>query len=319
LRLGGHVVTPPELAPWRDRIDRLPFLPWPDLLAEVARADVQLAPLRPDDPFSDAKSEVKYLEAGALGIPTVASPTDAFRRAIVSGRNGMLAADLAAWEDALLRLIDDPGLRARLGNAAHRDVFLHATPEARVASLMEGLAAVCGGAGHVPETHPALPDPACYAEVGRSDLEPDELVLGTAVEAHDTPSGFLVPARTVGQRFTASADGLARIDVRVGTDGRPGHRRLVVHLADAPGGADLRRFVVDATPADGAWVAAAFPALAARGRELYLWVECEDASAGDITLWTYVRGHGDAPPGGLHLDHRPAPGSLTFRSFYHPG
>jgi glycosyltransferase involved in cell wall biosynthesis len=317
LRLGGHVVTAPALAPWHDRIERLPFLPWPDLFAELARADVQLAPLRLDDPFSDAKSEVKYLEAGALGVPTVASPTDAFRRAIVSGRNGMLADGAADWEDALLRLVDDPGLRARLGAAAHRDVFLHATPEMRATSLLAGLATVRGRARPGAASRPAAPDPARYAEVGGSELEPDDLALGTAVEASDTPTGFLLPGRSVGQRFAPSADGLMRIDVRVGTDGRPGRRRLTVHLADAPGAADLRRVVVDAAPADAAWVAAVFPPLDARGRDLYVWLECEETVAEDaVTLWTYARGHGDVPPGGLHLDHRPAPGSLTFRTFY---
>ena len=81
LRLGGHLLPHPALAPLAGRIERLPFLPWPEMLATLAGADVQLAPLRADDAFSDAKSEVKYLEAAALGIPTVASPTDAFRRA----------------------------------------------------------------------------------------------------------------------------------------------------------------------------------------------------------------------------------------------
>jgi hypothetical protein len=94
----------------------------------------------------------------------------------------------------------------------------------------------------------------------------------------------------------------------------------VVHLADAPGAADLHRVVIDAAPADAAWLAASFPPLAPGGRELYVWFESADATEADaITLWTYVHGHGDAPPGGLHLDHRPAPGSLTFRTYYRAG
>ena len=103
LRLGGHLLPHPALAAVADRIERLPFLPWHEMLAVLATADVQLAPLRLDDPFSDAKSEVKYLEAGALGVPTVASPTDAFRRVIRHGVNGLLAAtrsrlgDAASW------------------------------------------------------------------------------------------------------------------------------------------------------------------------------------------------------------------------------
>ena len=81
----------------------------------------------------------------------------------------------------------------------------------------------------------------------------------------------------------------------------------------------MRRVLVDAgTIADHAWVAASFdPIPASAGRDFYVWVESEGAAAEDaVTLWTYVHGHGDAPPGGLHLDHRPAAGSLSFRTFH---
>jgi glycosyltransferase involved in cell wall biosynthesis len=45
-----------------------------------------------DNPFSQSKSEIKFMEAALLGIPTVASPTQAFQHAIISGENGYLAA-----------------------------------------------------------------------------------------------------------------------------------------------------------------------------------------------------------------------------------
>jgi hypothetical protein len=77
--------------------------------------------------------------------------------------------------------------------------------------------------------------------------------------------------------------------------------------------------VIDAGAfADDAWVAVEFAPLAeSAGRELYLWVQADGASADDaLTLWTYVHGWGEDVPGGLHIDHRPAPGSLTYRTFH---
>ncbi|MCC6766207.1 MAG: glycosyltransferase [Deltaproteobacteria bacterium] len=325
LRLGGHLGGHPALIPFAGRIDCLPLLPWPESLAALAAADVQLAPLR-TDAFSDAKSEVKYLEAGALGLPTVASPTSAYRRAIRHGENGFLASTPADWEQRLLALVDDPALGRRLGNRARDDVFLHATPaalaDALVDALVDALARARELAARRPPTAGATaPTPAAFAEVGRCDLAPDDLEPGTAVETSDTPSGFVTGGRTFGQAFRASAEGLCRVDVRVGTDGRRHPHRLHVRLAESPHArTPLRAAVVDAAAlADGAWVAATFaPIENSAGRELYFWVESDGGAATGPTLWTSVAGPGDAPPGGLHLDHAPARGSLTFRTYHRP-
>jgi glycosyltransferase involved in cell wall biosynthesis len=321
LRLGGHLLPHPALAAWQDRIERLPFLPWQEMLGALAASDVQMVPLRLGDSFTDAKSEVKYLEAGALGIPTIASPTDAFRRGIRHGENGLLTATTRQWESGLLALIDDSGFRHRLGNRARDDVFLHATPAAQAAALIEALATIRDRRPlSAAATAVTAPDPTSFpAETGRSDLEPENLHPGTAVEASDTPSAFLAPGHSVGQRFRASDDGLCRIDVRVGIDGRPRRHRLVVHVGTGADGPPLRRVTVDtATIADQAWVAASFEPIAdSAGRDLYVWITSADAGDGDgVTLWTYVRGHGDTPPGGLHIDHRAAAGSLTFRTYH---
>ena len=319
LRIGGHLRAHPTLATVADQVERLPFMPWPDMLAALATSDVQLAPLRLSDPFTDAKSAVKYLEAAVLGLPTIASPTDAFRRAIRSRENGLLAAIEDEWETQLLALIDDAGARRRLGNRARDDVFLHATPEAQADALVTALRAVGGSKRGVAPLAHAAPDPAQFGEVGRYDLAPDDLVPGTTVEMSDTPSVFLVEGRAVGQRFTATADGLCRIDVRVGTDGRRSDHAVTFALADSTGPAanPLRQATIVPDPvADGAWIALAFdPIAASAGRDFYFWLE-SSASASTVTLWTYARGHGDTPPSGLHVDHAPSVGSLAFRTFY---
>ncbi|MEO6026934.1 MAG: glycosyltransferase [Candidatus Binatia bacterium] len=318
LRIGGHLRTHPALATVADQVERLPFMPWPDMLAALATSDVQLAPLRLGDPFTDAKSAVKYLEAAALGVPTIASPTDAFRRAIRSGENGLLAATPDEWETQLGSLIDDAGARRRLGNRARDDVFLHATPAAQADALIAALGAMGGSKRAAAPPVRDAPDPARFAEVGHYDLAPDDLLPGTAVEVSDTPSVFLIAGRTVGQRFTATADGLCRIDVRVGTDGRRSDHALRFALSDSPGthANALRQATTEAlSVADGAWIALAFDPIAdSAGRDFYFWLE-SSAATSTITLWTYAQGHGDTPPSGLCVDHASSVGSLAFRTF----
>jgi glycosyltransferase involved in cell wall biosynthesis len=59
------------------------------------------------------------LEANAAGIPVVASDTGGLPDIIVHGENGLLVrpADPLALRDAIQTLVDDPGLRKRMGAA----------------------------------------------------------------------------------------------------------------------------------------------------------------------------------------------------------
>ncbi len=77
LLLVGTVTLPKVLEAFADagRVRRHPFVPWRDLFALTAQADLTLAPLDPSRLFNHAKSEIKALEAGAVGVKTVASWT----------------------------------------------------------------------------------------------------------------------------------------------------------------------------------------------------------------------------------------------------
>ena len=117
------------------RVRRIPLVPWrklPDLLAQL---DINLAPLVMDNPFSQSKSEIKFMEAGLVGVPTIASPTAAFRHAIRPGENGLLAADENEWKDNLANLVADPLRRQALGEAARRHVLDEYSPLKRAAEL----------------------------------------------------------------------------------------------------------------------------------------------------------------------------------------
>jgi len=90
--------------------------------AEVAEADINLSVLFPSV-ITDAKSEIKWMEAALFGVPSVVSPTATHREVIEDGVTGILASDKAGFAKAILRLVDDAGLRARIGAAAREAVL----------------------------------------------------------------------------------------------------------------------------------------------------------------------------------------------------
>lgn len=108
----------PELAPHAARIEVRPRVAFDDVASELARFEINLAPLELGNPFCEAKSPIRCTLASAVGVPTVASPTEPLRAAVVDGVTGILATTPAEWERALDRLLDDPPLRARMGVAA---------------------------------------------------------------------------------------------------------------------------------------------------------------------------------------------------------
>ena len=326
LRLGGHLGAHPALAPWQARIQRVPFVPWHELFAVLAGVDVQLAPLRLDDAFSDAKSEVKYLEAGALGVPTVASPTAAFRRVIVEGRNGLLAASRrrngkrACWRSSTM-----PGCGSGSGTARSptsscaprprpRSTRSSKPSKKRASASAQRRANRVPGAGRGPEcARPRRRDRTLRSRARR---------LGARHGRRGRRHAFRFPQRGTQRRATvssaprttsvASTSGSAPTvgPTPIGS-GAPRAKRREVPISAASASRPRRSPTARGVPRDSRRFADS------AGRAFYAWIESDGVGADDgVTLWTYTRGHGDKPPGGLHLDHAPAPGSLTFRTFY---
>lgn len=123
LHLSGHLEIGSTLLAFEDRIRRAPYVAWQELPSLIAQVDINLAPLELDNPFCQAKSEIKYSEAALVGVPTVASPTEAYAYAIRDGETGLLAPDAATWRASLKVLSEDAAARKRLGEAARRAVY----------------------------------------------------------------------------------------------------------------------------------------------------------------------------------------------------
>jgi glycosyltransferase involved in cell wall biosynthesis/SAM-dependent methyltransferase len=128
----------PALHGLENRIEWRNFVPLERLSEEISRFDINLAPLEIGNPFCEAKSELKFFEAALVDVPTIASPTGPFRRAVRHGETGFLAETAAEWREALLQLVDDVPLRRRVAKAARREAMWRFGPERR-AELMGSL------------------------------------------------------------------------------------------------------------------------------------------------------------------------------------
>ena len=122
-----------------NQIRRIKLVPWRNLPEILARFDINLAPLCIDNPFGQSKSEIKYLEAALVRIPTIASPSEAFKYAIRQADNGFLAGNLLEWQKTMQSLIEQPTLCTTVGERAYQDVKLHYHPSVRARQLVETL------------------------------------------------------------------------------------------------------------------------------------------------------------------------------------
>lgn len=133
---------PEEIKPFADRIQFRHVVSWADWFTTQKSFDINLAPLERDNPFCEAKSEIKYTEAAIVGIPTVASRIRAFDYAIRDGETGFLAGNSEEWTTKLEALLSDPALRRQIGAAARTHVLTRYTPERLGSQLVETLTTI---------------------------------------------------------------------------------------------------------------------------------------------------------------------------------
>lgn len=99
------------------------WVPAETLPAYFAQADVAIYPFD-DTLVNRTKCSVKLLDLLAAGVPVVAEAVGQNREYIRHGETGWLveSGDVDAFADAVVRLLEDTGLRERLGQSAARDV-----------------------------------------------------------------------------------------------------------------------------------------------------------------------------------------------------
>lgn len=138
LVLIGHLRLRSEFDCFSSRIKQLEFVS--DLhqyWSLLAASDINIAILSPGL-MTDCKSEIKWLEAAVLQIPSVVSATSTYLGALKDGVDALIVEnDSSAWKKALTRLIESADLRRSIGAAARRKALESYSLDAAAASLQQ--------------------------------------------------------------------------------------------------------------------------------------------------------------------------------------
>lgn len=181
LYIAGHLNPGSDWGNAASRVKKIPFIEWRRLPQVLAGFSINLAPLRQDNPFSQSKSEIKFMEAALVGVATIASPTDAFRSAIRDGQTGFLASTPDQWEDTLTHLIEQPNARDEIAAAALQQVIEQYSPGQRAVQAAGLVNAVLD---HFQLPLPRLPNPPRLEEADPDAFQ--HLWTTPAYERHPT-------------------------------------------------------------------------------------------------------------------------------------
>ena len=120
LTLVGPLNVDDKLNNFKDRIYKSKLASIKKHYENISGVDINLAPLEKNSPFCEAKSELKFFEAGIVKTPTVAIKNQTFSGAIEDGVDGFLAETDQEWFEKLEKLILDENLRKGMGEKAYR-------------------------------------------------------------------------------------------------------------------------------------------------------------------------------------------------------
>ena len=119
LFLAGPLDIENKLNDFKNRIKQISHVPREKHFANIFSVDINLAPLEINNPFCEAKSELKFFEAGIVMVPTVAVKNQTFSEAISDGVDGLLALETQEWVEKLSLLIESKEMRDAIGNKAY--------------------------------------------------------------------------------------------------------------------------------------------------------------------------------------------------------
>lgn len=123
LTLMGYLVLPKILLPYQEQIDKVDLIKDVEIYWEfLCQADINIAMLLPTA-VNNCKSELKWFEAGCLGVPSVVSNTATYLEVLNDGVDALIASTPQDWYVHLKTLVDRPELRQKIGQAARERVW----------------------------------------------------------------------------------------------------------------------------------------------------------------------------------------------------
>lgn len=131
----GYLTIPNALKKFENRITFKKFVSWEQLPQLMKQVNINLAPLV-DTVFNRSKSEIKWLEAALLKIPTAASNIGAFKDMVQDEKTGILIDD-QEWVTKLAPIIESTKYRNDIGENAYRYVVDHCLTESHEDDLTD--------------------------------------------------------------------------------------------------------------------------------------------------------------------------------------
>lgn len=123
--------------------DNLVYVPWADIneyIDTIASIDIACLPMT-YAPFNRAKSYIKALEFGSVGVPVIASPT-IYGGIINHGSNGYLASSEQEWIYYISKLIDNPYESMRLARKLNNQIMQNYLLSSNVKSRLEAYSTI---------------------------------------------------------------------------------------------------------------------------------------------------------------------------------
>ena len=122
-----------------DQVEGTPFeaVAWSEAgeVDQLMAFDIGVMPLL-DEPWERGKCGYKLVQYMACGLPVIASPVGVNSEIVTPGLNGEWATGTEEWVNALSRLIEDAGLRARQGMQGRMRVADRYSLQAQVPRLL---------------------------------------------------------------------------------------------------------------------------------------------------------------------------------------
>ena len=118
LRIIGVLNLPDSFSQVNSQVEVIPLCSFEEYLGYLAECDISIAPLEKYI-FNDSKSNIKFIEASLLKLPSICSPRAAFSQVIKHGKNGYLCETPEKWAEALIELIESNEQRTQVGLLAY--------------------------------------------------------------------------------------------------------------------------------------------------------------------------------------------------------
>jgi glycosyltransferase involved in cell wall biosynthesis len=119
----GYLTLPDSLLPYAHRITRVdPIWDIEQYWNVLRTMDINLAVLTPGE-VADCKSEIKWLEAAMMGVPSVVTATHTYKEVVRDTETGLLVTSPKHWFTAIESLIASPARRRSIGMRARQEVL----------------------------------------------------------------------------------------------------------------------------------------------------------------------------------------------------